>query len=409
MTHPYCTSLFVRQDTSMKYRRFGKTELSMPVISCGGMRYQHKWDDIPWQDVPRTGQENIERILSYALEKGINHIETARGYGSSEMQLGHALKQFPRESYILQTKVSPEDSPEDFLKTFETSLNNLQQDHVDLFGFHGLNNREAMERAMRPGGCLEAAQKLKEDGRIKHIGFSTHAANHEILELIDSGEFEYVNLHWYFTNQLNTAAVEAAARHDMGVFIISPNDKGGQLYSPPEKLRELCQPLDPMVFNGLFCLSNPHVHTLSCGAARPEDFDIHIAGLEYYDRAIEMTQPIISRIHDEVAKVAGPEWMEKWHRGIPEWRELPNRINVKDILRLWTWAKAVDLIDFGKWRYNMLSETDSWVPGNPVTEFDDQAMIQACRNNPFAEKIPGRLREAHKIFSGNKVERLSAG
>jgi predicted aldo/keto reductase-like oxidoreductase len=379
----------------------------MPVISCGGMRYQHKWENIPWSDVPRAGQENIERILSHALENGINHIETARGYGSSEMQLGYALKQFPRESYILQTKVTPQDDPEAFLKAFETSMNYLQQDHVELFAIHGINNREAMERTMRPGGCLEATQKLKEDGQVKHIGFSTHGVNHEIVELINSGEFEYVNLHWYFTNQLNTPAVEAAAGHDMGVFIISPNDKGGHLYNPPAKLRELCRPLDPMVFNDLFCLSNPQVHTLSCGAARPEDLDIHIAGLQYYDQASEITQPIVSRIQDEIAKVGGPDWLEDWHKGIPEWPELPNRINVKDILRLWTWAKAIDLVDFGKWRYNMMSATDPWVPGNPVIEFDDEVMLQACRDNPFVKKIPDRLREAHRMFGGDKVKRLS--
>ena len=172
----------------MKYRRFGKTELSMPVISCGGMRYQDQWNDMPWEKVPRAGQENIERVLAHALENGINHIETARGYGSSEMQLGYALKLFPRESYILQTKVGPEDKPKDFLRKFETSMNYLQVDQVDLFALHGLNNRESMDRAMRPGGCLEAAQKLKADGRVRHIGFSTHAATHEIIELIESGQ-----------------------------------------------------------------------------------------------------------------------------------------------------------------------------------------------------------------------------
>ena len=379
----------------------------MPVISCGGMRYQDQWNDMPWEKVPRAGQENIERVLAHALENGINHIETARGYGSSEMQLGYALKLFPRESYILQTKVGPEDKPKDFLRKFETSMNYLQVDQVDLFALHGLNNRESMTRAMRPGGCLEAARKLKADGRIKHIGFSTHAAPHEILELIESGEFEYVNLHWYFTNQLNTQAIEAAARRDMGVFIISPNDKGGQLYHPPAKLQELCRPLDPMVFNDLFCLANPHVHTLSCGAARPSDFDTHIAGLEYYDQAGEITRPIVDRIHEEVARLIGPEWLETWHRGIPEWQHLPNRINVRDILRLWTWAKAIDLTEFGTWRYNMMSAEDNWIPGNRVTDFDDRVMIEALRESPYAEKIPGLLREAREMFGGDKVKRLS--
>jgi len=371
------------------------------------MRYQHKWEDLEWQDVPREGQENIERTLSHALENGINHIETARGYGSSELQLGYALRQFPRESYILQTKVGPEETAEGFLKTFDKSMRLLQQDQIDLFALHGLNNRVTMEKAMRPGGCLEAAQKLKADGRVKHIGFSTHAANHKIVELIESGGFEYVNLHWYFTNQLNTEAIEAAARHDMGVFIISPNDKGGQLYNPSAKLRDLCDPLDPMVFNDLFCLSNPHVHTLSCGAARPEDFDLHIAGLEFYDQAAEITQPIVRRILDEVARIMGPDWTENWHKGIPEWQDQPEKINVKDILRLWIWAKAIDLTEFGKWRYNMMSPTDDWIPGSRVVPFDEQIMIRINRENSFVDKIPERLREAQGMFEGGAVGRLS--
>ena len=65
----------------------------------------------------------------------------------------------------------------------------------------------------------------------------------------------------------------------MGVFIISPSDKGGQLYNPPAKLVDLCQPLSPMVFNDLFCLSHPQIHTLSLGAARPTDFDEHLKTL----------------------------------------------------------------------------------------------------------------------------------
>ena len=101
----------------MRYRRFGKTNLSMPVFSCGGMRYQHKWQDVSWDDVPREGQANLEATIHRAIELGIHHIETARGYGSSEMQLGPVLAQFPREKLIVQTKVPPMASPDAFLKT----------------------------------------------------------------------------------------------------------------------------------------------------------------------------------------------------------------------------------------------------------------------------------------------------
>ena len=64
----------------MKYRRFGRTELAMPVLSCGGMRYQFKWQDVAPAEIPQDNQANLEATIERALELGINHIETARGY-----------------------------------------------------------------------------------------------------------------------------------------------------------------------------------------------------------------------------------------------------------------------------------------------------------------------------------------
>ena len=72
-----------------------------------------------------------------------------------------------------------------------------------------------------------------------------------IVKAIESDEFDYVNLHWYFVNPLTWPAVEAAAARDMGVFIISPSDKGGKLYASPKKMIELCRPLTPILFNDL--------------------------------------------------------------------------------------------------------------------------------------------------------------
>jgi predicted aldo/keto reductase-like oxidoreductase len=96
----------------MYYRRFGRTGLQMPVFSCGGMRYQHKWQDVAPTDIPAENQANLEACIHRALELGINHIETARGYGTSEMQLGRLLPALPREKLIVQTKVAPTATPE---------------------------------------------------------------------------------------------------------------------------------------------------------------------------------------------------------------------------------------------------------------------------------------------------------
>ena len=112
--------------SNMKYRRFGRTELQMPVFSCGGMRYQQAWKDLAPDEIEKAGQENLEATIHRALELGINHIETARGYGSSEMQLGWILPRLPREKMIVQTKVGPNEDPKKFLETFEQSMDYLQ-------------------------------------------------------------------------------------------------------------------------------------------------------------------------------------------------------------------------------------------------------------------------------------------
>ena len=230
----------------MIYRRFGRTELAMPVFTCGGMRYQHKWQDVAPADIPAANQANLEACIERALACGINHIETARGYGTSEMQLGRILPRLPRDKMLVQTKVAPTEDPAEFLQTFEKSLAYLGLEHVDLLAFHGINTRQLLDWTVRPGGCLEVARRLQREGRVRFVGFSTHATTDIILAAIDTGEFDYVNLHWYFVNELNTAALDAARRHDMGVLIISPNDKGGRLQDRPALMAGLCAPLSPM-------------------------------------------------------------------------------------------------------------------------------------------------------------------
>jgi predicted aldo/keto reductase-like oxidoreductase len=159
------------------------------------------------------------------------------------------LPKLPRDKLIVQTKVAPQATAKEFISTFNTSMQYLQLEYVDLLTLHGINNRQLLEWSVKKGGCLEAARQLQREGRCRHVGFTTHATTEEIHETIRGGEFDYVNLHWYFVNDLNWSCVEAAAAKDMGVFIISPNDKGGKLYAPPKKLVELCRPFSPMQFN----------------------------------------------------------------------------------------------------------------------------------------------------------------
>ncbi len=379
----------------------------MPVFTCGGMRYQHSWRDQPASEIPDAVQQNLAATIEHSLAVGINHIETARGYGTSELQLGFVLPKFPRDQLIVQTKVGPSEDVSDFLKNFEKSLKLLQLDHVDLLALHGINNRTQLDWSLRKGGCLEAALALKKQGLARHIGFSTHGTSEVILAAIRSGEFEYVNLHYYYVNPLNLVAVKEAHRFDMGVFIISPTDKGGQLYSPPAKLVELVKPLSPIAFNDLFCLSHPEVHTLSIGAARPSDLDEHVAALAHYENMDEILKPITLRLQAALETALGREWCERWPLGIPEYDVLPGKVNVREILRLYTYAKGLDLVDWGKARYNLLGRGEDWVPGQNAATLDEPALLSALAERPFASQQLRALHDAHELLFDRPLDRLS--
>ncbi|RMH59863.1 MAG: aldo/keto reductase [Candidatus Hydrogenedentota bacterium] len=386
-------------------RRFGRTEIAMPVLSCGGMRYMYKWQDVEEKEIPRENQRNLEATIRRALELGIRHIETARGYGTSERQLGRLMPRLKRDEFILQTKVTPKKDVSEFVAEFHDSLKRLRVDFVDLFALHGLNNEELIGWALKPNGCLAAARKLQSEGRARHIGFSTHAPLDLILEVIKherDGGFDYVNLHWYFIFQRNLPAIEEAARRDMGVFIISPSDKGGKLYDPGDEMRRLCAPLDPIVFNDLFCLRNPNVHTISIGAARPGDFDLHLEAVRLLDQAEELVPPIVERLEGRWRERLGEEFGRRWEEGLPNWKDTPGEVNIPVIVWLRNLARAYDLVGYGKLRYNLLGDGGHWFPGQKITAASSEELRAACARSPFPEEIVSALMEAHQLFHEEK-------
>ncbi|BAM04310.1 aldo/keto reductase [Phycisphaera mikurensis] len=399
----------------MLYRRFGRTELAMPVLSTGGMRYQDGWQDKPLDAVDPATTAMTRAVIERSMDVGITHVETARGYGPSERQLGTVLPELPRERLIVQTKIGPTDTAAEFTEHFEESLRRLRLDRVDLLAVHGINNAAVLDRAMRPGGCVEAARAIQSSGRAGHIGFSTHAPTPDLLSALDADDrgFDYVNLHFYFIFQRHRTAIERAVARDMGTFIISPTDKGGMLYDPPEKLVGLCDPLHPIVFNDLWTLTQPGVHTLSVGAARPSDFDLHLEAVRILEAgdAEAVLAPIVQRLGDAMEQAIGERDPEAHGAGgLPEALAAPGGLNLPVMLWLRNLALGWDMTTYGKKRFNMLGGADHWFPGakgDTLADVPESELAAAVAGSPHAASIPAYLRQSVELLAGEAEKRLS--
>jgi predicted aldo/keto reductase-like oxidoreductase len=393
-------------------RRFGRTELPMPVLSLGGMRFQQSWNDLPADHISAESQANLRATLEAAVDAGFRHVETARHYGSSERQLGWLLPQVPDPGRILQTKVPPQADPAAFEAELRLSFERLGVQRVDLLAIHGLNLPEHLEQTLRPGGCLEVVRRWQAEGRVGSVGFSTHAPLPLIEEAINSGAFDYVNLHWYFIRQDNRPAIDAAIAQDMGVFVISPTDKGGHLHTPSPLLRELCTPLHPIVFNDLFCISAPGIHTISVGAARPEDLELHLQAVQLLPQAAELVPPIVARLEQVRREVLGEAWLASWQQGLPAWQDTPGQINLPTLLWLHNLVEAWGLEGYAKARYGLLGAGSHWFPGANADALDhsvsEAELKQVLAASPWADQIPQLLRDLRERVGGTATRRLMA-
>jgi uncharacterized protein len=252
------------QQEGIIYRTLGKTGMKVPVISFGVMR----------ADNPN--------LCKAAYEKGIKLFDTANGYqnGNNETMLGNLLKDYPRNSFFLATKVKPigtdregkpsnQTTAEDFLEKFNTSLTRLKLDYVDILYVHDVRCAEMLE--YKP--IVNAVQKLKKEGKIKFMGFSTHMNEPVVIDAAASLNTWDVILTSYnfkqtYINELNSAIKKA---NNAGIGIVAMKTLAGGGFLDKEKTK----PINSTAALK-WALSNPDIHTAIPGMTDFDQLDLNV-------------------------------------------------------------------------------------------------------------------------------------
>ncbi len=234
----------------MEKRELGNTGLKLSIIGFGGI--------VVRDATPEQASQRVKEAIDY----GVNFFDVAPSYGDAEIKLGPALKPY-RKDVILACKTQMRDK-EGARMELERSLERLQTDYFDLHQFHVVSRPEEVDQIFGPNGAMEAFLEAKEEGKIRHIGFSAHTVEAALMlmERYDFASimFPFSASSWYAGN-FGPQVMQRAHEKGLGILALKSMVRGPWPEGTTERLpKAWYEPMqDPdEARNGLrFALSHP--------------------------------------------------------------------------------------------------------------------------------------------------------
>ena len=290
----------------MVYNEF--KDLKLSALGLGTMRLPVTSET----DDTQIDIEQTERIVEYAIKNGINYFDTACGYhsGESEKVIGNALSKYPRDSFYLATKFPGYDlsNMDKVEEIFEKQLKKCKVDYFDFYLFHNVYEKNIDPYLDEKYGILDYLLKQKENGRIKHLGFSAHGSLEIMKRFLEAYgkhmEFCQIQLNYLdYKFQDAKAKVELLNEYNIPIWVMEPL-RGGRLAKLSEEQEKRLKKLRPdeniPAWAFRFLQSIPGVTMVLSGMSSMEQLEENIKTFEKSKPLDEEEKKVLFEIVDEM-------------------------------------------------------------------------------------------------------------
>jgi len=370
----------------MEYRKFGNTGVKISKLGFGAMRLPGDKKEGKWL----IDEDKSLELLTEGFKAGINYVDTAFPYCNeqSETVVGKAVKGWSGDVHVSsKSPIWRIEKRGDYRKYLEISLERLDRDYIDFYHFHNLTGY-FYEEKIKKYDVIEEAQKLKEEGLIKHISFSFHDYPGLMIKLVDTGMLETVLCQYNFLDTTNDDAIAYAASKGVGVAVMGPLAGGRILDLKADTVKGACG-IDLASLALRFVFLNKDVSTALSGM---ENLDVLRANLKTAGGPEEMSA-------EEKEFIDMMRGNKKVQEMIPcnecgYCGDCPNDIPISRIFKYYNYYKLTGLENPAKWQYSMIGRYDENSKADQCSECGQ--CEDACPQNI---DIIVKLKEIHKALS----------